>query len=156
MKDLIERLEAALGDTHDPVKVALVAGDVRALIAAHKAATAERNALRAELGAGLGDALQRTSDLAREVFELRQERDAEKAKLKALREAAGALVAEVENTSSHALMGCDYCRALAIHGNELHVACDEHRRNLDDEYDVYEMSYAAPLRAIRAALKEES
>lgn len=34
---LIERLEAALGDAHDPVKVALVAGDVRALIAAHKA-----------------------------------------------------------------------------------------------------------------------
>jgi hypothetical protein len=35
----------------------------------------ERDALRAELGAGLGDALQRTADLAREVVALRQERD---------------------------------------------------------------------------------
>ena len=110
MKDLIERLEAALTTEGENGYgfVAVSADDLRALIAAHKA----------------------------------------------LREAAGALVAEVENTSSHALIGCDYCRTLAMHDNGLYVACDEHRSYLDDEYDVSELSYAAPLRALRAALKE--
>ena len=37
--------------------------------------TRERNALGEELGQGLGDALQRTAELAREVVTLRQERD---------------------------------------------------------------------------------
>lgn len=41
-------------------------------------------ALRQELGAGLGDALQRTAELAREVSTLRQERDALRRRLETL------------------------------------------------------------------------
>lgn len=70
----------------------------------------------------------------------------------ALREASTAMLDDLEDMSSCTLIGCDYCRTLAMHDNGLYVACDEHRGHLDDEHDVRELTYATPLRALRAAL----
>lgn len=119
MKTLIDRLEAALGDAHDPVKVALVAGDVRALIARHKA----------------------------------------------LHEAAGALLDAlpfdanscVGRPHDHMVVATKLCRLASPYGGSWY-ACDECAANPPADLPTTEAPdrrIAAPLRALRAALKVE-
>lgn len=151
MKTLIERLEAALGDAHDPVKVALTAGDVRALIAAHKAATAKAEGMEDVLVAKMA------------------ERDAAEAKLKALHEAAGAFLVALEKTVCSSFVyecrageaGCEsVATRLYLHRGSMDPTCDycvnvAVEADVISETDLKDLPIAAPLRALRAALKEE-
>ena len=84
------------------------------------------------------------------------ERDDAQADLAQLRQAAQALVAELERTSGDWPRFCDEprCCCLAMHDDGDQVACDEHQGMLVDG-DVEDLSYAPALRALRAALKEE-
>lgn len=108
MKTLIERLEAALGDAHDPVKVALVAGDLRELIAAHKEATAKAEGME-------------------EVVVLKMaERDVAEAKFKALHEAAGEFLAKTQEVHV-----CHRCEKIATKRVWIKLglnwfSCDDH------------------------------
>lgn len=72
----------------------------------------ESRKARAELGAGLEDALQRTADLAREVTTLRQERDAFRSELETATQNANRL--RLEMRFAQAFNG-ELARALGVH-----------------------------------------
>lgn len=133
----IDRLENDLALSGD-ISVTVSAADLRALIDVCREATAQAEGM---------------AEFAALKME---ERDAAEAKLKALREAAGALVADLESSQGDWPRHCDAprCRRLATLSDGDLLTCDEHQGDLVAG-DIEDLSYAPALRALRAALKEE-
>lgn len=103
-------------------------------------ARAEVVMLREELGLGLGDAMQRVASLAREVIDLRQERDK-------LRAAARAFLEDAS------MPQCGACREQGVirivtRKYRGWFACDQH----DSGLGWKDLPHAASLRALRALL----
>ena len=85
---------------------------------------------------------------------LEAERDRAIAKEKAMREAAGALVADLESSQGDWPRHCDAprCRRLATLSDGDLLTCDEHQGDLVAG-DIEDLSYAPALRALRALLE---
>lgn len=90
-------------------KIDALEAQLRKVEAERDQARAEAIALREELGLGLGDAMQRVASLAREVIDLRQERDQALVQLDEMRAAAGTLLRALRSD----VEGCEECGAIA-------------------------------------------
>lgn len=94
---------------------------------------------------------------ARILAEARAERDQAIAERDALREAAAALVADLESKYGDwpRFCGAPFCERVALHDDGDTVACDEHQEDLIRDDGLRNLSYAAPLRALRKLLEQK-